>query len=427
LHHYYKQSTGNRYLIGGSNNWTGYTLQYRTTNDWTALTWTATYASRADAELSAVNYLDKAFIVWYDAIDSEFLAPATVNAVTWTTSSASDADLTNMPSGKFIVRYRDLLYVLYAKVSSTTYPSRAYFCETPVAQALPSPQWTVATSFVEFWQDDWDWITWGVEALDRLVVFKTNSMWTYDETNRRKIADIGCDSYKTIKVINGILYWANRYWIWRWDGGTPQLISGKVQPMIDAIVQTNLWNMVAVYHWYEYRLYIWTVTVDGITYTNAWLVFDSRRETFYVRCTYHTALCAEKYIESWKERIYFGSNTWYVYKQATYIDWVNSDDWNEIDYFFHTNQLDFWAPHQVKQAPAIAFFTKNAWSMKYIIDWSNWWEFPVYRGQIWTNKVSLRDIGVSWYRFIFKFYWKDSNDPFEFEGFVVDLLTKENK
>jgi hypothetical protein len=50
-------------------------------------------------------------------------------------------------------------------------------------------------------------------------------MWTYDEENVKKIADIGCDSYKSIKVINGILYWANRDGIWRWAGDLPQLIS----------------------------------------------------------------------------------------------------------------------------------------------------------------------------------------------------------
>jgi len=50
-------------------------------------------------------------------------------------------------------------------------------------------------------------------------------MWSWDETNLKKIADVGCDSYKSIQVINGILYWANRNGIWRWNGSLPQLIT----------------------------------------------------------------------------------------------------------------------------------------------------------------------------------------------------------
>lgn len=424
LHRYYRPSTTTNYLIAGSASWSDYALQYKTTWDWTALTW-ATYTGRADAELSAVNYIDKTFVVWYDSVDNEYLAPATIEWTTYTTSSWTDADLTNMPSWKYIVRYRDLLYVLNAKVSTTVYKSRAYFCNEPVALAISN--WTVATDFIEFGQDDWDEITWGAECADRLVVFTQNSMWTYDEENKKKIADVWCDSYKSIQNINGVLYWANKNWIWRWDGGLPQLISGKVQPLINAIDQSTLSKMVWVTHWFEYRLFIGTVAVDWITYTNCWVVFDVRREKFYIRCTFNDCKSACKYIESSKERIYFWSSTWYVYKKATPIDWVNADDGNEIDYFFHTNDLDFWAAHVVKISPSLYIFTKNAASMKYIVDWNNYWEFSSIRWQIWTNRIYRRNSDVSWYRLKFKFYWKDKNDPFEFEWFIVDVESKENQ
>lgn len=428
LHYYFQPSSGNNYLIAWANSWANYTLEYKLdTWDWTAISW-ASYTDRADAELSAVNYLGKMFIVWYDATDAAYLAPATLSWTTYTTSSGTDADLTNMPSGKFIVRYRDLIYVLNARIGSTNYKSRAYYCTNPVNLSLDTPWWDVATDFIEFGQDDWDEITGWADCADRLVVFTRNSMWTYDESNKKKLADVWCDSYKSIKVINWVLYWANRYGMWRWDWAVPQLISGKVQPFFDAIVQSNLNKMVWVIHWFEYRLFVWNITLDWITYTNAWIVFDVRREKFYIRCTYHTCLSAARFIESSKERIYFWSDTGYVYKKATYNEStaINSDDWNEIDWFFHTNQLDFWSAQIVKVSPATYIFTKNAAWMKYIIDWNNGWEFDIYRDQIQTNKVFVRDVSVSWYRFTFKFYWKDSNDPFEFEGFICEVLWLEN-
>jgi hypothetical protein len=118
-------------------------------------------------------------------------------------------------------------------------------------------------------------------------------------------------------------------------------------------------EMVASNYGFEYRLFVWTLVYEENTYTNCWICFDVRREKFYVRCTYHKPLCSTKYIESWVERMYFGSDTWYVYKQSTYVDWVNSDDWNEIDYFFITNALDFGWPEVTKNSPSAYFFTHN--------------------------------------------------------------------
>jgi len=424
LHYYFRPSTGIQYLLAGSNKWTGYTIEHRTTWNWTAMNSGGTYASRADAKLSAVNYLDKAFIVGYDPVDKEYLSPATVKGTDHITSAWTDSDLTNMPSGRFLVRYRDLLYVLYAKVGSDIYPSRAYYCDDPVDMKIPD--WTVLTNFVEFGQDDGDEITWGADAYDKLVVFKTNSMWTYDEEDRRKVADIGCDSSESIRNINGVLYWANRYGIWRWAGDLPQLISGKVQPFMDSINQGTLWQMVASNVGFEYRLFIGDVTVDWVSYTNTWICFDVRREKLYIRCTIHKPLSFSKYIEAGKERIYFGANTGYVYKMATYQDNVNSDDGDEIDYFFTTNNLDFWAAQTVKNWPDIYFFTHNAGWMKYVVDVDHKGEFNAREGYIGESNMKEEPLNVNCNRLAIKFYGKDKDKPFEFEGFVIEINGLEN-
>lgn len=426
LHSYFQASANSgsweRYLLAGSKNWTWYTIQYRTTWAWTALTW-GTYASRADAEISAVNYLDKAFIVWYDPVYKEYLAPATI---TWTTHSTSDANVAWMPSWRYLVRYRDLLYVLYTKIGLTVYPSRAYYCQAPVNMAIQTGGWNTPYNFEQFGQDDWDEIMWWAEAYDKLVVFKTNSMWTYDEESVKKIADIGCDSHKSIKVINWILYWANRQWIWRWAWDLPQLISGKVQWIVEAIDQTKLTEMVASNYWFEYRLYVGNITYEWNVYTNCWICFDARREKFYIRCTYHKPYSSTKYIESWKERMYFGSDTGYVYKQSTYVDWVNSDDGNEIDYLFTTNCLDFGWAQVIKNSPSIYFFTHNCSWMKYVTDVDHEGQFNWHRWQIDSSNISEEEMWLSWNRLNIKFYWKDKNEPFEFEGFVIDVQGLEN-
>ena len=423
LSSYYQNSTWTTYMIWGSGSWADYVLQYRTTWAWTALTG-GTYTSRLDAELSSVNYLDKLFIVWYDSVDSVFLPNATI---LWTTHSTSDANLTSMPQAKYVVEYNDLLYTLNSYIDSTKYPSNAYYSNDPVDNAIT---WNNTLNFLEFGQQDWDEITWGAKSNDRLVVFKNNSMWTWDESNKKKIGNIGCDSYKSIQEVNSILYWFNRNGIWRWDGAIPQLISGKVQPFIDAIDQSKLNKVVAVQNWLEYRMFIGTVVVRWVTYTNCWIVFDVRREKFYIRCTKTNALSACEYVESntWIKRSYFGSNTGYVYKFNQYIDWINSDDWDDIDYFFVTNTIDLGAPEIEKLIGTVHFYTLNANWLKYQIDSDKSGEFNEWvPGQIVWKNVYDNEVTATGHRFTFKFFNKDQWTPMEFEWLVLNSDLKEDK
>lgn len=425
LHHYFQASAnswaGQSYLVAWFGSGTGYTFRKKTTAEFDGYIG-GTISDRFDLEPYAINYLDKMFIVGYDPVDKLYMTPTTIK---WTTVSTSDTDTTWMPSGRYIVRYRDLPYVLYTKIGSDIYPSRAYYPVAPVNMAIPAWGWDTPYNFEQFGQDDGDEITGGADAYDKLVVFKTRSMWTYDQEQTKKIAEIGCDSAKSIQVIWGILYWANRDGIWRWAGDLPQLISGKVQPLFDEINQSKLGEMVASNYGFEYRLFVWDITYGGHEYLNTWICFDVRREKFYIRCTSHKPFSTAKYLENGKERMYFGS-TAYVYKQSTYVDEVNSDDWNEIDYFFTTNNLDFWAPQTVKNSPNIYLFTKNCGGMKYTFDTDARDKFDIPWGQITNSNFQDSEMSATGNRIAVKFYGKDSNKPFEFEWFIFDVEWVEN-
>lgn len=418
LSQYYQPSTNTLRMLAGVVSWSNLVLNYRTTAWWsnlTTLTWD--WAKL----ISSVNYLDRTFIAGWAISSSSFITPATV---LWTTYATTDwTNLTSMPMGRYLVKHNDLLYVLYAYESGTLYPSRAYFCWNPTAWAIT---WTPATDFLEFGQDDWDEITGWASSNNKLVVFKQNSMWTWDESNKRQVADIGCDSHRSIQQVNWILYWFNRLWIWRWDWGIPQLISQKVQKFIDWINVSSFTDVIATKDWLEYRLFIWDVTVNGYTYTNTWIVFDARREKFYIRCTYHPVKSVCEYTEAMNRRSYFGGNSWYVYKQSKYVDNIFADDWNEIDWFFETNALDFTIPHIIKHVPHVHIYTKNNAWMVCAIDADKKWTFDAWRFQINNSNVSSNDIDVSAYRYWFKFLWKDASKPFEFEGFVVETNEKED-
>ena len=416
LHNYYNPATGTSYLLGGSDSGSDYILKYRTTGAWSSTL--GTYTSAAGAELSAANYLGKAFIVGHD--NGTFLAPATLEGITYTTSTVDDPDLTNMPKGKFIVRYRDLLYVLNTYVGSDPFPNRVYWSPEPVGLAIPSPYWNTTTDFIDVGYDDGEYITGGAEAFDRLVIFKNNSIWAYDESELKKLDDVGCDSYRSIAKINGVLYWFNRRGFWRWTGNLPELISAKAQDIIEAITPSTLSSVVAsVFNGFEYRAFIGTVTVEGVTYTNAWFCWDTRKEKCYIRCTYDTAKSACEYIEDNKKRMYFGNDDGYVMKFAEKIDNTYSDNGQPIDSFFTTKLIDNDVPELSKQTIKMTVFSENPQGLKvYVSD--NIGNFKGESYQAVERNIDPISTLINGNRYRLKFAENSINKSWIFNGVTID-------
>jgi hypothetical protein len=425
LHYYYDTASSTNYQIGGGWNGTQTVLKYRTTSSWSssALTWT----TASMASLSAENYIGKAFIVGH--VSGTFIAPASVKGTTYTTSSGSDTDLLDMPKGKFAVVYRDLLYVLNCEVSSTKYPTRAYYCNDPVAGAIT---WNNVENFKDFGKDDGDVITGGATAVDRMVVFKKFSMWKWDESTVKKIADVGCDSYRSIKVIHDTIYWFNRYGFWRWNGSSPVLISERAKEYIDAIDSAKYDNIVAAeYYKGEYRAYLGHLTVNGRIYKNAWFCFDTIRERCYIRCTFYSSTTddivsvAGEYIENGKKRAYFGDGAGYLYKFAEKADGVYADDDNEIDSFFETKLLDHGVPEDTKFTNHMTVFSKNNYGMKVSVDADNKNVFAEDNKELPKSNIQQVEIHASANRFRYHFYEKGKGLSWQFEGMVIETQIKE--
>lgn len=413
LHYYYDPAASVGYMLAGSDSGSDYILKTRTTGAWSSTI--GTYSSGAGAEMSAVNYLGKAFIVGYKT--GTFLSPATLEATTYTTSSVTDSDLLNMPSGKYIARYRDLIYVANARVSSVNYPNRIYFCNEPISMAIT---WTVATEFIDVGYDDGDEITGVLEAYDRLIIFKRNSIWKYDEAELVKIDDVGCDSYKSIAKVNGTLYWFNRYGFWRWNGGLPELISAKIQDYIEAKSESTLSSVVAsVYRGFEYRAFLGTLTVNGTTYANSWFCWDTRTENCYIRCTYDSAYSACEYIESSSKRMYFGNNNGYVMKFANKVDSVYGDNGHEIDSFFSTRFIDNGVPEYKKQATKITIFMENPQGMKIFTSNSDG-DFTGRDYQTQNSPVKEIETIIDQKRYKYKFAENGLNKSWIFNGFIIE-------
>lgn len=437
LHWYYRPSTNFNYLIASSDSGTALTLKYIAPNltpsaitTWTTLAGISTLLDGyATAIPSMINYLDKVFIVGYKS-GTTYLPNATITGTTYATSDGTN--LTNMPQGKYIVRYRDLLYVLNAYSGSTAYPSRAYYNDEITTGAIT---WTPATKFVVFGYDDGDEITGGIDAFDRLLVFKHYTMFKYDESQVIEIPGIGCDSFRSIKKIGAVPYWYNRKGFYRYNGGdAPQLISRKVQPFIDAMDQNNPQNVIAGEYEFEYRAYLGdSLTVEGITYTNVWYCFNTLTEKCYIRCTYNKGKSCSSFVNTGKKRLYFGDDDGCVYLFNTKIDNVYADAYystdvpgQEIDSFFITRNIDYSYPELLKQTNQITVFSKNCQGMKVAIDVDDSDKFQEKGTQVLKRNIDILNVNTEGYRYKFKFYEKSKNKSWELEGFCLNTQSIEN-
>lgn len=435
LHRYFQATTKNEYLLAFGKGAANMTLKYifpSSITTWTTINTGTTYNGFAQAQMSASNYLNKAFIVGYVS-GTTFVPNATLNGTTFSTTDTdiTDAgtDYTAMPQGKFITQYRDLLYVCHAYENSTLYPNRIYWCNDPVNMTIT---WGNLTNFVDIGYNNGDEITGVHELLDRLIVFKHFSMWKWDESESKEISSTGCDSHRSIKKIANTLYWFNRDGFYRYSGNDPECISNKVKPFIDRINSGNLEAVFAVQHENEYRAYIGDMIIDGITYTNVWFCFDTVREKCYIRCTYHTPKAGCEYIESGMKRAYFSDNTGYVYKFAKKVDNVYRDGYydannigQEIDSFFVTNCLDHGVPEDTKFTIHMTAFSKNCQGLKVAVDVDNLNDYGESSEQILRKNVDQIEFGASGNRFRYKFYEKSGDKSYEFEGFVLKTEIKE--
>ena len=422
LHFYYNTVDSLHYQIGGAFDGTNTIIKYRQNGGWSSVK--ATVATAADANLSAINLVGKAFIVGHDGTD--FIDPISIKGTTYTSDSGADTDLVDMPKGKFITEFKKLLIVMNCRVAGVNYPSRVYYSEDVEGGVV---QWVNATNFEPVGVDDGDVLVGGGEAVDRLIILKERSVWKMDSSmsGATKVSETGCDSAKSILTIENKIYWFNRHGFWAWDGSTPLLISERAKEYIDAIDPVTFGKVVATeYYKKEYRAFIGDVTVSNVLYKNAWFCYDTLRQRCYIRCTYLDVTAACKHMESDNTRAYFGSSDGNLYKFAEKADRVFSDAGKEIDSFFETRLLDHGVPEDVKFTNHMTVFTKNNSGMKVSVDADNAGTFVIDNEDTINQNVQQIEITASANRYRYRFYEKSDGLSWEFEGFVIDTQIKED-
>jgi hypothetical protein len=258
-----------------------------------------------------------------------------------------------MPTAKYIKRYRDRIYIANC-FNVSAQPYRVYYSSTPTAGAIT---WTTASDFFDI--DYSEGITGMEQNWDRLMVFTEYSayMWTFD--TKGKVWDIGCSNHRTIKNHGAYMFFANMDGVWVSTGGFPENISGRIADYIRSADMTSVFAEIIDE---EYYLYLGSVTVNGVTYSNCAVVFNIPTGTWRVEEYYDTLSILAKFYTGGEDYLFMGATDGEVHKRGKYTDatFVSSDDGQPIHAWFQTGAMSFGTPFNTKKIDKIVAYSDRA-------------------------------------------------------------------
>jgi len=267
------------------------------------------WANKANINVEMEEFINYLFIVGHGATDG-FITPSSVTGTTFSTST----NVTSMPNAKYIKKFRDRLYIANCDIAGTPYPYRVYFSSVPSAGAIT---WTVATDFFDVGYNlD---VTGMTATSDLLYIFTRDQAFFYDQSQLRQIWHYGCSNHRTIQAFGPYAIWCTGDNIAITTGGQPQLIGGSV---IDFIRGGTAQSFFSAQIDDEYYLYVGTVTVNGLTYTNCLLTYNFATDSWRSRELADDVTIMARYFDNtnWENRLYMGDADGNVWDKSKYTD-----------------------------------------------------------------------------------------------------------
>lgn len=422
----FRQSAATQKMLITTNNTadTALELYYSTGGNVTEVTDAETaWNTYEDAKVEMETMDGYCYFVGYDSTDSVWLPVASFTGTTFSTS----ANVTSMPNAKYVKRYRDRIYIGNCNISSTAYPYRVYYSTVPSSSSIT---WTVATNFLDV--DYGEYITGLGENWDRLAVFTEYSTYMYNQSEWKKMFDVGCSSHRTIKNSGAYMIWANWDGVWLSTGGRPLNIINKMSDFFKggSLGVTNYFAEVVDE---EYWLYIGNATVENVTYTNVVLIYNIPHQTWRIRELADNPKIFAKYNSSGKIYLWHGDADGEIMQYAKYSDStpIYADDGIAIKGEWQTISLDFGQPQDQKFFDKIIAYTERGQGLelyarivdnnnKVIMEWKELGQCKKFINEFTVNpnkgnflQIKGRDIST--------------NPYFVFDGFSIDVSTSTKK
>jgi len=215
---------------------------------------------------------------------------------------------------------------------------------TPMQFTATGSTFYCGDNFVDVNTDDGDILKWAEVINNRLILFKQNSLHSYNRTSMTEIRGVGTSSGRSVVPFKDkglIIYWhgsnKERTGFYMTDSVSSKRISNPIQDYIDGITAANYDNIVAWREGNIYRAYVGDITnaARNISITNGVLELDLDSNIWSPANTHDVVKCATLYRESNVENTYIGDDSAQVYKTPD----GNSDDGEPIEWYMEKDDV----------------------------------------------------------------------------------------
>lgn len=354
----------------------------------------------------------------------------------------ADADTAQFPRAKFVVRWLDRLYFGYCFATwynegSLAKPERVVYTNVPTAGALTG-QTINDVDFTNFLDAD-DPITAMWPMPDSLTVFTEYALWQWTTNSWKKKWPIGCVGQNTIANVDIYTIFYNKDGIFVYTGGKPQLISNKIQPIIDAIS-----NPSACFAWNDdkhYYLWVGSLTLDGISYQNCVIEysvytngFNILRYTLPIRTgtTQYTITAGTRFDNGSTLRTYLGNEDGVAYYMShpgdstkVYTDGDQTGETYDIELKAQTKRWDLGLPEDKKRNTIFTLFSENPSHLVARIrgDGGDWHDIASIEETVQRNETSAPEA----YDYQFEFSEIGNTEGPSINGIQFDITQTEER
>lgn len=387
--HWYESNVGGSYTawaIGVFRSTSNYAAIYKMDGldgTWDNITGSATIANK---QVDFCNFLNEVYITGEDT-----------GFIKWTGGGNVLNVLTpaNLQWAKYVEEFNNHLILSNVKVEGTQHNSRFYWSELKDTGA-----WT-STNFIEIAKDDGQEITRIKKLGDRLVQYKTRSVYNVFYTDDPDIpfilpgggksnSSVGCVAPYSVQEINNAHVFFSYDGFYIYDGMNSYKFSDKITPTLVSYKNSQFEYMPSLY--YQTKNMYWTAWTHNSSSTNAEIITYN---------TYLNAFSKYKGIESSAmtmfkvnkidERPYFADYAGYVYRADYGYDDMPAKVTAAVSSYYYTNWRSYGDIIDKKGIPHVVILHQiedTSMDFSYSYDLEIGWQF--------TQSVSLSASGALW-------------------------------
>lgn len=287
----------------------------------TANTFTGCAGALAHDNLTAVNQIaamtgtsvDGRAGLYYAVLGNELFIGGRGRSV-YTTDGAALTQITDTDAaaGMFATTYRNRIYVAGANVTDANYVRNGSVIRVSYTEPGDVDDWGDYTAnYFDVEEDRGEAIA-GLKVTksDELLIFKTNSFFSYNEVNlKQRSEEVGAYNQHVIQEIDGLIYTFCPTGIFVTNGLETKKISDPIQDYIKdfrptfatSTIKRVVGNTFATTYKKQYWLYIGDVSSVG-SITDVVLVYDTRTKSWSI----HTGLTNITHLKGMKSFLYGG-------------------------------------------------------------------------------------------------------------------------